>query len=98
MVYDADDVQANQLNLIDTPVHVDFSYEVSRSLAACEGALLVVDAAQGVEAQSVANCYTATEMGLEVVPVLNKIDLPTADVVKVKEEIEAVIGIDASGA
>ncbi|MFS6631188.1 GTP-binding protein, partial [Staphylococcus aureus] len=85
-----------QLNFIDTPGHVDFSYEVSRSLAACEGALLVVDAAQGVEAQSVANCYTAVEMGLEVVPVLNKIDLPTADVDKVKGEIEAVIGIDAT--
>ncbi len=87
-----------QLNFIDTPGHVDFSYEVSRSLAACEGALLVVDAAQGVEAQSVANCYTAVEMGLEVVPVLNKIDLPTADCEKVKKEIEAVIGIDAEHA
>src|SRR5213083_2502620 len=86
------------LNLIDTPGHVDFSYEVSRSLAACEGALLVVDAAQGVEAQSVANCYTAVEQGLEVVPVLNKIDLPTADVDKVKAEIEAVIGIHADDA
>ena len=86
------------LNLIDTPGHVDFSYEVSRSLAACEGALLVVDAAQGVEAQSVANCYTAVEQGLEVVPVLNKIDLPTADVERVKAEIEAVIGIDAEDA
>jgi GTP-binding protein LepA len=87
-----------QLNFIDTPGHVDFSYEVSRSLAACEGALLVVDAAQGVEAQSVANCYTAVEQGLEVVPVLNKIDLPTADVDRVKKEIEAVIGIDAEDA
>jgi len=96
--YTARDGKTYQLNFIDTPGHVDFSYEVSRSLAACEGALLVVDAAQGVEAQSVANCYTATEMGLEVVPVLNKIDLPTADVDKVKEEIEAVIGIDASDA
>src|SRR4051812_6750989 len=96
--YKARDGQIYMLNFIDTPGHVDFSYEVSRSLAACEGALLVVDAAQGVEAQSVANCYTATEMGLEVVPVLNKIDLPTADVDKVKEEIEAVIGIDASDA
>ncbi|MGH8091301.1 MAG: translation elongation factor 4, partial [Rudaea sp.] len=96
--YTAKDGNTYQLNFIDTPGHVDFSYEVSRSLAACEGALLVVDAAQGVETQSVANCYTATEMGLEVVPVLNKIDLPTADVDKVKEEIEAVIGIDASDA
>ncbi|MEZ0470574.1 translation elongation factor 4 [Luteimonas salinilitoris] len=96
--YTARDGQTYQLNFIDTPGHVDFSYEVSRSLAACEGALLVVDAAQGVEAQSVANCYTAVEQGLEVVPVLNKIDLPTADVDKVKEEIEAVIGIDATDA
>jgi GTP-binding protein LepA len=96
--YRSRDGQTYMLNFIDTPGHVDFSYEVSRSLAACEGALLVVDAAQGVEAQSVANCYTATEMGLEVVPVLNKIDLPTADIDKVKEEIEAVIGIDASDA
>jgi GTP-binding protein LepA len=96
--YTANDGQTYQLNFIDTPGHVDFSYEVSRSLAACEGALLVVDAAQGVEAQSVANCYTAVEMGLEVIPVLNKIDLPTADVEKVKGEIEAVIGIDASDA
>jgi GTP-binding protein LepA len=96
--YTARDGQTYQLNFIDTPGHVDFSYEVSRSLAACEGALLVVDAAQGVEAQSVANCYTAVEMGLEVVPVLNKIDLPTADVERAKAEIEAVIGIDASDA
>jgi len=96
--YTAKDGQVYQLNFIDTPGHVDFSYEVSRSLFACEGALLVVDAAQGVEAQSVANCYTAVEQGLEVVPVLNKIDLPTADVEKVKAEIEAVIGIDAEDA
>ncbi len=96
--YTAKDGTTYQLNFIDTPGHVDFSYEVSRSLAACEGALLVVDAAQGVEAQSVANCYTAVEQGLEVVPVLNKIDLPTADIEKVKAEIEAVIGIDAEDA
>jgi GTP-binding protein LepA len=96
--YTAKDGHTYQLNFIDTPGHVDFSYEVSRSLAACEGALLVVDAAQGVEAQSVANCYTAVEQGLEVVPVLNKIDLPTADVERVKAEIEAVIGIDAEDA
>lgn len=96
--FTARDGETYLLNFIDTPGHVDFSYEVSRSLAACEGALLVVDAAQGVEAQSVANCYTAVEQGLEVLPVLNKIDLPTADVDKVKREIEAVIGIDASDA
>ncbi|MEN1926989.1 translation elongation factor 4 [Luteimonas sp. MJ293] len=96
--YTAKDGQTYHLNFIDTPGHVDFSYEVSRSLAACEGALLVVDAAQGVEAQSVANCYTAVEQGLEVIPVLNKIDLPTADPERAKEEIEAVIGIDASDA
>ena len=87
-----------QLNLIDTPGHVDFSYEVSRSLAACEGALLVVDAAQGVEAQSVANCYTAIDQGLEVLPVLNKIDLPNADADRVIKEIEEIIGIDATDA
>ena len=87
-----------RLNLIDTPGHVDFSYEVSRSLAACEGALLVVDAAQGVEAQSVANCYTAIDLDLEVVPVLNKIDLPAADPERVKREIEEIIGIDAGDA
>nr|VFK33176.1 MAG: GTP-binding protein LepA [Candidatus Kentron sp. MB]VFK35844.1 MAG: GTP-binding protein LepA [Candidatus Kentron sp. MB]VFK77462.1 MAG: GTP-binding protein LepA [Candidatus Kentron sp. MB] len=86
------------LNFIDTPGHVDFSYEVSRSLAACEGALLVVDAAQGVEAQSVANCYTALDQGLEVIPVLNKLDLPSADADRVKAEIEEIIGIDAQDA
>jgi GTP-binding protein LepA len=86
-----------QINLIDTPGHVDFSYEVSRSLAACEGALLLVDAAQGVEAQSVANCYAAIEAGLEVVPVINKIDLPNADPPKVMREIEEIIGIDTEG-
>ncbi len=96
--YTAKDGTTYQLNFIDTPGHVDFSYEVSRSLAACEGALRVVDAALGVEAQSVANCYPAVEQGLEVVPVLNKIDLPTADIDKVKAEIEAVIGIDAEDA
>ncbi|MGV8960703.1 MAG: translation elongation factor 4 [Stenotrophomonas sp.] len=96
--YTARDGVTYHLNFIDTPGHVDFSYEVSRSLAACEGALLVVDAAQGVEAQSVANCYTAIEQGLEVVPVLNKIDLPTADIERAKAEIEAVIGIDAAEA
>ena len=96
--YRAQDGETYQLNFIDTPGHVDFSYEVSRSLAACEGALLVVDAAQGVEAQSVANCYTAIEQGLEVLPVLNKIDLPSADPEKVITEIEEIIGIDASHA
>ncbi len=96
--YTAKDGITYDLNFIDTPGHVDFSYEVSRSLAACEGALLVVDAAQGVEAQSVANCYTAIEQGLEVLPVINKIDLPSADIEKVKQEIEDVIGIDASEA
>jgi GTP-binding protein LepA len=96
--YQARDGQTYQLNMIDTPGHVDFSYEVSRSLAACEGALLVVDAAQGVEAQSVANCYTALEQGLEVVPVLNKIDLPSADPAKVIKEIEEIIGIEAEDA
>ena len=96
--YKARDGQVYQLNLIDTPGHVDFSYEVSRSLAACEGALLVVDASQGVEAQSVANCYTAIEQGVEVVPVLNKIDLPSADPERVIKEIEDIIGIDAKDA
>ncbi len=96
--YTAKDGETYLLNFIDTPGHVDFSYEVSRSLAACEGALLVVDASQGVEAQSVANCYTAIEMDLEVIPVLNKIDLPAADPERVKKEIEDVIGLDASEA
>ncbi len=94
--YVAADGETYQLNFIDTPGHVDFSYEVSRSLAACEGALLVVDAAQGVEAQSVANCYTAIEQGLEVLPVLNKIDLPQAEPEKVAAEIEDIIGLDTS--
>ena len=96
--YKADDGQIYQLNLIDTPGHVDFSYEVSRSLSACEGALLVVDASQGVEAQSVANCYTALDLGVEVTAVLNKIDLPSADADRVIQEIEDVIGIDAQDA
>ena len=96
--YKARDGQIYNLNLIDTPGHVDFAYEVSRSLSACEGALLVVDASQGVEAQTVANCYTATELGVEVVPVLNKIDLPNAEPERVKEEIAEVVGIDASDA
>lgn len=96
--YTAQDGIQYQLNFIDTPGHVDFSYEVSRSLAACEGALLVVDAAQGVEAQSVANCYTAIEQGLEVIPILNKMDLPQAEPERVAEEIESIIGLDATDA
>ena len=96
--YQAADGQIYNLNLIDTPGHVDFSYEVSRSLSACEGALLVVDASQGVEAQTVANCYTALDLGVTVVPVLNKMDLPQADPENAKLEIEDVIGIDATDA
>ena len=96
--YTARDGTTYNLNLIDTPGHVDFSYEVSRSLAACEGALLVVDASQGVEAQTVANCYTAIEQGVEVVPVLNKIDLPSANPERAIQEIEEVIGIPAQDA
>jgi GTP-binding protein LepA len=98
LYYTARDGERYQLNMIDTPGHVDFSYEVSRSLAACDGALLVVDASQGVEAQSVANCYTAIEQGLEVLPVINKIDLPSADPERVTREIEEIIGIEAADA
>ena len=98
LYYKARDGIRYQLNFIDTPGHVDFTYEVSRSLAACEGALLVVDAGQGVEAQSVATCYTAIEQGLEVLPVLNKMDLPQAEPERVKIEIEEIIGIDAQDA
>jgi len=98
LFYDSEDGKRYQLNLIDTPGHVDFTYEVSRSLAACEGALLVVDAGQGVEAQSVATCYTAIDQGLEVIPVLNKMDLPQAEPEKVRKEIEEIIGLDASEA
>ncbi len=98
LFYTAKNGEEYKLNFIDTPGHVDFSYEVSRSLAACEGALLVVDAAQGVEAQSVANCYTAVELGLEVIPVLNKIDLPSAEPERVRKEIEEIIGIEAQDA
>ena len=98
LVHRAADGTEYLFNLIDTPGHVDFSYEVSRSLSACEGALLVVDASQGVEAQTVANCYTAIDLGVEVVPVLNKMDLPSADPDSARAEIEDVIGIDASDA
>src|SRR6202049_4391875 len=98
MMYTAHDGNTYQLNLIDTPGHVDFSYEVSRSLASCEGALLIVDASQGVEAQTLANAYLAINNGLEIIPIINKIDLPSADVERTKEMIEGAVGLDASDA